>query len=229
MGGAPLDILAETTLTIEPLPNAQEAKASSFVALFPWEQEAAMECARRAGYMQRNSEPDISAYSPCDALGPGSGGLAALPSGRVAPHIQKVPPNWAAVFLPRKRKFERDYPRDKDMQSFVEIVRDLLIFVVAMFALLITLIVIVSKMPDDNPLKRILSALSYRVGATVAAGVLAIPIEPIPGLDAVYDIGVPIALIWYWFTFFRDAKRATANPRHSPPAPREINSVSPRR
>jgi hypothetical protein len=70
----------------------------------------------------------------------------------------------------------------------------------AIFALLIALIIIVSKMPDDNPLKRILSELSYRVGATVAAGALAIPVEPILGLDAVYDIGVPIALIWYWQT-----------------------------
>jgi hypothetical protein len=141
----------------------------------------------------------------------------------------RVPPNWAAVSLHPKRKFACDYPRDEDMQSLVELVRDLLIFVVAMFALLVALIIIVSKMRDDNPLKRILSALSYRVGATVAAGALAIPIEPIPGLDAVYDIGVPIALIWYWFTFFRDATRAPANPRQSPPAQREIKSVSPRR
>jgi hypothetical protein len=87
------------------------------------------------------------------------------------------------------------------MESVVELVRDLLIFVVAMFGLLIALLVIVSKMPDDNPLKRILSALSYRVGATVAAGMIAIPIEPIPGLDTLYDFAVPIALIWYWFTF----------------------------
>jgi hypothetical protein len=36
-------------------------------------------------------------------------------------------------------------------------------------------------MPDDNPLKRILTALSYRVGATAAAGAVAIPIEPMPG------------------------------------------------
>jgi hypothetical protein len=141
----------------------------------------------------------------------------------------RVSPNWAPVSLPRKWKFACDYRRDEDMQSFVELVRDLLIFVAVMFALLIALIIIVSKMPDDNPLKRVLSALSYRVGATVAAGALAIPIEPIPGLDTVYDIGVPIALIWYWFTFFRDATRTRSDPRHSPPAPREINSVSPRR
>jgi hypothetical protein len=55
-----------------------------------------------------------------------------------------------------------------NMESFVELIRELLIFVVVMFALLIALIVVVSKMPDDNPLKRILSALSCRLGATAA-------------------------------------------------------------
>ena len=100
------------------------------------------------------------------------------------------------------------------LSSVAEIIRDLLIFVVAMTALLIVLLVVVSRLPDTNPLKRLLTALSYRLGATVAAGAVAIPIEPIPGVDALYDIGVPIALIWYWYTFFRDAYRAhTAQPR----------------
>jgi hypothetical protein len=87
------------------------------------------------------------------------------------------------------------------------IVRDLLVFVGVMVVLLIALIVIVSMLPPTNPLKRVLTALSYRVGATAAAGALAIPVEPIPGLDAVYDIGVPIFLIWYWYKFFRDIGR----------------------
>jgi hypothetical protein len=91
------------------------------------------------------------------------------------------------------------------LSAVTEIIRDLLIFVVAMTALLIVLIVVVSKLPDDNPLKRILTALSYRVGATAAAGAVAIPVEPISGIDMLYDIAVPIALIWYWYTFFRDA------------------------
>src|SRR6476659_7445710 len=91
--------------------------------------------------------------------------------------------------------------------TIMEIIRDLLIFVAVMFALCIVLIVVISKMPDDNPLKRILTALSYRLGATLAAGTIAIPVEPIPGLDTLYDIAVPIALIWYWFAFFRDALR----------------------
>jgi hypothetical protein len=114
-----------------------------------------------------------------------------------------------------------------NMESFVELIRELLIFVVVMFALLIALIVVVSKMPDDNPLKRILSALSYRLGATAAAGALAIPIEPIPGLDTLYDIGVPLALLWYWFTFFRDVIRTRAKtPPPSSPGQRRIRPDS---
>ena len=107
------------------------------------------------------------------------------------------------------------------MSSIAEIVRDLLIFIAVMTALLIAFIVIVSRMPDTNPLKRVLSALSYRLGATLAAGAVAIPIEPIPGIDMLYDFGVPIALIWYWYTFFRDARRLAANPQ-SPPGQGQI-------
>jgi hypothetical protein len=88
----------------------------------------------------------------------------------------------------------------------------LLTFIVVMAALLIILVVVISKMPDSNPLKRLLTALSYRLGATLAAGAVAIPLEPIPGIDALYDIGAPIALIWYWFTFFRDARRMKSAP-----------------
>ena len=91
------------------------------------------------------------------------------------------------------------------LSTIAEIIRDLLIFVGVITALLIALVVVISKMPDTNPLKRILTALSYRLGATLAAGALAIPLEPIPGIDALYDIGVPIVLIWYWFTFFKNA------------------------
>jgi hypothetical protein len=98
------------------------------------------------------------------------------------------------------------------LSVIAEIIKDLLIFVVVMFGLLIALIVIVSKMPDDNPLKGVLTALSYRIGATAAAGLLAIPIEPIPGLDVLYDIGVPVALIIYWISFLKNAGRTTIDP-----------------
>ena len=108
------------------------------------------------------------------------------------------------------------------LSAVTEIIRDLLNFVVVMTALLIVLIVVVSKLPDDNPLKRILTALSYRVGATAAAGAVAIPVEPIPGIDALYDIAVPIALIWYWYTFFRyEFFRNTVSKTSAPVVKRE--------
>lgn len=92
------------------------------------------------------------------------------------------------------------------------IFRDLLIFVAVMTALLIVLIVIVSLLPERNPLKRVFSALSYRVGATAALGALALPMEPIPGIGEIYDVGAPILLLWYWYTFFRDLRHPAAVP-----------------
>jgi hypothetical protein len=106
----------------------------------------------------------------------------------------------------------------------MEIIRDLLVFIAAMFAMCIVLIVVVSNLPDQNPLKRILTALSYRVGATLLAGAVAVPVEPIPGLDVLYDLAVPIALIWYWFTFFRGALQSSTAPRSAPPDQRRVSA-----
>jgi hypothetical protein len=103
------------------------------------------------------------------------------------------------------------------MEYIVEIIRDLVIFVAVMFALFIVLIVVVSRLPDDNPLKRILSLLSWRVGVTLGAGVVAVPVEPIPVIDGLYDIGVPAFLIYYWHTFFRDAFRTMQRPSGETP------------
>jgi predicted permease len=99
-----------------------------------------------------------------------------------------------------------------------EIFRDLLIFVGAMFVLFIALIVVVSKLNDENPLKRVLSALSYRAAATLAVGAVALPVEFLPGIDTLYDIAAPIGLVWFWYTFFRDLYRG-ALPSGSRPPP----------
>jgi hypothetical protein len=105
------------------------------------------------------------------------------------------------------------------LSTIAEIIRDLLIFVGAIAALLVVLVIVVAKMPDTNPLKRVLTALCYRLGATLAAGAVAIPLEPIPGIDVLYDIGVPIALIWYWWTFFRDVRHTTSRSPSPPDRP----------
>jgi hypothetical protein len=106
----------------------------------------------------------------------------------------------------------------------MEIIRDLLVFIGALFAMCIMLIVVVSNLPDQNPLKRILTALSYRVGATLLAGAVAVPVEPIPGLDVLYDLAVPIALIWYWFTFFRGVLQSSTALRSAPPGHRRVSA-----
>ena len=97
------------------------------------------------------------------------------------------------------------------LSTVAEIIRDLLIFVGVLAALLVALLVVVAKLPDTNPLKRLLTALCYRLGVTLAAGAIAIPLEPIPGIDLAYDVAVPIALISYWFTFFRSAYRTMSH------------------
>jgi len=109
------------------------------------------------------------------------------------------------------------------MEQIAEIIRDLLIFTAVMMALFVLFIIVVSMMPRDNPLKRVLTALTYRLGATLLAGLVAIPIEPIPVIDGLYDIGVPIALIWYWFTFLRDAGGMM---RSSPSRPSRYRSIA---
>jgi uncharacterized protein YggT (Ycf19 family) len=68
------------------------------------------------------------------------------------------------------------------LSTVAEIIRDLLIFVGVIAALLVAFVVVVSKMPNTNPLKRILTALCYRLAATLAVGAVAIPSEPIPGI-----------------------------------------------
>ena len=93
-----------------------------------------------------------------------------------------------------------------------EVIRDLLIFVGALTVLLIILVVVVAKVPAHHPAKRSLIALCYRIAATAAAGALAIPVEPIPGLDVLYDIGAPLLLIIYWVSFFKNIGRFGSNP-----------------
>jgi len=93
------------------------------------------------------------------------------------------------------------------MDALAQIIRDLLIFTVVMFLLMIGMIATIFRLPSDNPLKRILTAFTYRVGASFGAGLLAIPIEPVPGLDVLYDVAAPLGLLYFWYTFFRDLAR----------------------
>ena len=55
------------------------------------------------------------------------------------------------------------------LSTIAEAIRDLLIFVGVIAVLPIALVVVVSKMPNTNPLKRVLMALCYRLGCHIGA------------------------------------------------------------
>jgi hypothetical protein len=78
----------------------------------------------------------------------------------------------------------------------------LVISVAALVALTLVLLVIVAHLPG-SPLKEILAALAKRIGATAAVALLAAPLEPIPGVDVLYDAAGVMLLAIYWFGIFK--------------------------
>ena len=103
------------------------------------------------------------------------------------------------------------------MDSLIGLLEFVIGAVVALIAIVLILLVVISQLPANNPLRQVLSLLVARIGATAAAGVLAVPIEPIPGLDVLYDIGAPILLLCYWYTFFRRIRPTLSKSRPERP------------
>jgi hypothetical protein len=103
------------------------------------------------------------------------------------------------------------------MHSIIGLVEFIIGAIVVLIALALILLVVVSRMPADNPLRQVLNLLIARIGATAATGALAIPTEPIPGLDLIYDIGAPVFLIYYWYTFFKRIVLIWSKSRPGPP------------
>ena len=68
-------------------------------------------------------------------------------------------------------ELDSDWPERSPMEALstiAEIIRDLLIFVAVLTALLLVLVVVVARMPEDNPLKRLLTALTEPPRASAA-------------------------------------------------------------
>jgi hypothetical protein len=106
------------------------------------------------------------------------------------------------------------------LSTLGEIVQDLLIAVGLVTIVLLGAVFAMLKLPSKSPLRRTLMALCLRLVATGTAAALAIPIEPVPGLDVVYDLGAPIMLLIYWISFFKNAVWKTNRPsgRESQPS-----------
>jgi hypothetical protein len=67
----------------------------------------------------------------------------------------------------------------------------------------IGLLIAVSVMPKDNPLRQFLASLLKPVGTMAAVAVVGVPVEFIPGIDVIYDIIGLIVVGRAWIQFFQ--------------------------
>jgi hypothetical protein len=106
------------------------------------------------------------------------------------------------------------------MDTIMSLVKGILIAVGALVVVLVVLLVVISRLPRGTRARLLMSALATRVGATAFAGLVAVPIEPIAGLDVLYDVAAPIILLVYWLRFFPRA----ATILRSTPSDAEMNA-----
>jgi len=104
------------------------------------------------------------------------------------------------------------------LTAVTHIFADLLIFVGVMAVLFVVLLIAALRLPAGNPLKRVVTALCFRVAATLGAGIIAIPVEPIPGVDVAYDAAAAVGLAIYWLSFFVAAARIVIDTQRRKPA-----------
>ena len=103
-----------------------------------------------------------------------------------------------------------------DVLHFIEFI---LIFALALLALFIVLLIVVSMMPKNNPLRIILTALAHRVGATAGLMMLDPVATALPAAGEVWDLITIIGLIYFWYTFLKQLPVMGAawsnSPQHS--------------
>ncbi len=95
------------------------------------------------------------------------------------------------------------------MSEFFGFLKVLVLCVAGLIALLVILLVLVNYLPR-SPLRDIMGALTKRIGATAAVAMIAIPIQPVVGIDGIYDIASSIFLLCYWLLLIREIQKALA-------------------
>ena len=93
------------------------------------------------------------------------------------------------------------------MTEFFGFLKILVLCLAGLIALLLVLIVLVNYLPR-SPLRDVLGAVTKRIGATAAVTMIAIPIQPIVGVDGIYDIASSIFLLCYWLLLIKDIREA---------------------
>jgi hypothetical protein len=90
------------------------------------------------------------------------------------------------------------------IQSGTTIVGYGVFLIVFLSALFVVLVIAAARMPADNPLRRILHAVSVRIAAFLGVSAIAIPVQEIPGVDIVVDFGAFMLLGYFCVTLIRD-------------------------
>lgn len=93
------------------------------------------------------------------------------------------------------------------MAEFFSFLKVLILCLAGLIALLVILIVLVNYLPR-SPLREVLGAVTKRIGATAAVAMIAIPVQPIVGVDGIYDIASSIFLLCYWLLLIKDVREA---------------------
>jgi hypothetical protein len=93
------------------------------------------------------------------------------------------------------------------MDAITGLVLGLIHSIVWLFAIFLVFVVVVSLLPQDNPLRHMLMAVTKRLGVTLAVGAVAVPVEFIPLVDMIFDIAAPVGLVWYWASLFTGGAR----------------------
>jgi hypothetical protein len=90
-----------------------------------------------------------------------------------------------------------------DILHFIEFI---LVFALGLIVLFIVLLIVVSMMPNSNPLKMILLALLHRLGATAGLMVIDPVATTLPVAGEVWDLVTVAWLIYFWYTFFKQLR-----------------------
>ena len=93
------------------------------------------------------------------------------------------------------------------MTEFFSFLKVLVLCVAGLIALVVLLLVLVNYLPK-SPLRDIIGALTMRLGATAAVAVIAIPVQPIVGVDGIYDMASSIFLLCYWLLLIKYIRKA---------------------
>ena len=100
-----------------------------------------------------------------------------------------------------------------DVLHFIEFI---LVYALALIALFIVLLIVISMMPKSNPLRIILAALAHRLGATAGLMMFDPVATAVPVAGEVWDLVTIIALIYFWYTFFNQLPSMRAAWGNSP-------------